>query len=280
MNSDQRPLSTQWKIPSDPFLKQVRENWYNQPQKRHDQSTAIDYLNEWFQSTKLNDLQGWDSLTCVDLTMGCAHYIESFMIGQHSLDNWQVLPQEYAYYQFMGKWGTEVGNLESNKPLIITLPHYRWGDIRPEWEAVLTECEQKNIPIHIDMAWLTLSAGIAIDFSHPQIRSVGMSMSKYDLQWNRVGLRYSKQRSLDSITVFNHFYQATVNENLYSCAVYCTQQIPRDYAWITYKDRNRDICDSLDLQPTRLIHGAMKDQEIYCITDLLCPHTEQAVSQS
>lgn len=274
MNVDNNKVSTNWKIPSDAFLKQIRQDWFDNQQKRYSQSFAIQYLNDWFQSTKINNLVGWESLGCIDITMGCAHYIESFMIGQHSIDNWQVLPYEYAYYQFMGKWGTEPGNLEINKPLIITLPHYRWGDIRPEWPDVLRECEQKNIDIHIDMAWLTLSSGINIDFSHPNIKSVGMSMSKYDLQWNRVGLRYSKQRKLDSITVFNHFYQNQVNENLYSCAVFCAERIPRDYAWTVYGDRNQEICQTLDFQQTRLVHGVKKDQQVYCITDLLSPHSK------
>jgi hypothetical protein len=210
-------------------------------------------LNEWFQSTRVNDLQGWASLPCIDITMGNTHYIESFVI-RHGWDGFQVLTDEYAYYSFNGKWGVEVGDLEPNKPLIITLPHYKWAGVRPEWSKVLRECEQKNIDIHIDMAWSTLSKNVAIDFGHPNIQSVGMSISKYAMQWNRVGLRYSKQRTMDSITMFNHYYQPDTNSALSSCGAYAIDCIPRDYGWTTYADFHVDICRELDLIETDLIH--------------------------
>lgn len=271
-------LKKQWKIPSDHFLQSVKNDWFSRQQKTSSRSQSVGVLNEWFQSTRLNDLVGWDTLSCIDISMGCTHYIESFIIGQQSLDNFQILTDEYAYYSFLGKWGVEPGNLEPNKPLIITLPHYKWGDIRPGWDQILRECERKKIDVHLDMTWLTLSKNISIDFAHPQIKSVGMSMSKYDLQWNRVGLRYSKQRRMDSITIFNHFYQDHNNQNLYSCAVFCADRIPRDYSWTTYADRNLYICESVEATQTKLIHGISKNNEVYCITDILCPHSKQTIS--
>lgn len=274
MTNINNQISKQWKIPSDLYLQSIKDQWFNQSHPIIRVNQAIPILNEWFRSSRLNNLIGWDSLPCVDITMGCSHYIESFIIGQQSLDKFQVLHDEYAYYSFLGKWGNDLGSLESNKPLIITLPHYKWADLRPEWEDVLKECEQKNIDIHIDMAWLTLSRDISIDFSHPCIKSVGMSMSKYDLQWNRVGLRYSRQRKMDSVTIFNHFYAQHVNENLYSCAVFCANQIPRDYLWTKYANEYYSLCANLNLEPTKLIHGAKLNDSVYCITDALFPHTK------
>jgi len=204
----------------------------------------------------------------VDITMGCTHYIESFIIGQQGIDNFQVLEDEYAYYSFLGKWGTPVGQLEPNKPMIVTLPHYKWGDLHPQWNDILNECEEKNIEVHLDMAWLTLSRGIEIDLMHPAIRSIGVGLSKLDLQWNRVGLRYTKQRQMDSITVFNKFYASHVNENLYSCGAYVANNINRDYWWNTYADKNLQISQETGLSQTKLIHG-LKDDKVYCITDLL-----------
>lgn len=274
MNFDIKKISKQWKIPSDDFLRSIKNQWFNGSHQIYTASQTINVLNDWFQSTKVNNLMGWGSFGCLDVTMGCAHYIESFIIGQQGLDNFQILPDEYAYYSFLGKWGVPAGELEPNKPLIITLPHYKWGDLRPEWNDVLRECEEKKIDIHIDMAWLTLSKGIEIDFSHPCIKSVGMSMSKYDLQWNRVGLRYSKQRKMDSITIFNHFYVGHVNENLYSCSVFCANNIDRDYFWSTYGQKYSDLCSTMDFGKTRLIHGVKYNDAVYCATDLLFPHTK------
>jgi hypothetical protein len=238
---------------TDDCLAQVRSDWFAQSHPTVTNQQLIPALNEWFQSTKVNDLQGWASLPCVDITMGNTHYIESFII-RHGWDGFQVLTDEYAYYSFNGKWGTEVGNLEPNKPLIITLPHYKWAGVRPQWPDILQECEQKNIDIHIDMAWATLARNINIDFGHPNIQSVGMSISKYSMQWNRIGLRYSRQRTMDSITMFNHYYQSDTNSALSSCGAFAIDRIPRDYGWNTYADSYVDVCKSLNLVETDLIH--------------------------
>ena len=72
-----------------------------------------------------------------------------------------------------------------------------------------------------------------------------MGISKYALQWNRVGIRYSKQRKMDSITVFNKFYIHNCNDNLYDCARFCVEN---------------------NWQQTNLIHGAWDNNKMTCIT--------------
>ena len=264
-------MSKEWVIPTDNKLRSLKSNWFGLPQEKSSQSRSIAVLDEWFKSTKFNYLENWDSMPYVDLTMGCGHFIESFVLGQHGLDNFQILPDEYAYYSFLGKWGTPAGSLEPNKPLIITLPHYKWGDLRPEWDDVIAECEQKDIDIHIDLAWLTLARDINIDLGHPAIRSIGLGLSKFDCSWNRVGLRYTKQRKLDSITIFNKFYSLPVNENLYSAGVYIANNLSRDYMWDTYETKNQEICNGLGLKRTKLIHGGY-DQEsdsVVCFSNFI-----------
>lgn len=250
---DRNLLSDKFRPLNDRYLRQVQADWFASSQPKVLNHKLIPLLNEWFQSTRVNDLQGWSSLPCVDLTMGNTHYIESLVI-RYGWAGFQILNHEYAYYSFNGKWGTEVGNLTPGVPLIITLPHYTWAGVRPEWPDVLRECEQKAIDIHIDMAWATLGRNVNIDFSHPCIQSVGMSISKYSMQWNRIGLRYSRQRTMDSITMFNHYYQPETNANLSSCGAYAISRIPRDYGWTTYNETYKDICRQLDCEETDLIH--------------------------
>jgi hypothetical protein len=254
----------------DDFLDDIKNKWLASAQPYVKAKDCVPILNEWFCSTKVNDLHGLKNFPYIDITMGNTHFIES-VVAKYGFDGFQILEEEYAYYSFMGKWGTQVGNLERNKPLIITLPHYTWGGIRPEWTDVLKECEEKNIDIHIDMAWLTLSKGIEIDFNHPSISSVGMSISKYSMQWNRIGLRWCKQRTMDSITMFNHYYSSNTNGNLSSCGAYAVQNIPRDYGWTTYAKKYVEICNNLNVKPTKLIHVIHKgdDNKSFGVSNLL-----------
>ena len=171
----------------DNHLSSLKEAWYNESQKPISHNDFIDKASNWFKSTKLNDLQGWDKFPCVDIIMGCTHFIES-LASKH---NWniQILEKEYAYYTVMGKKYTNPGELEEGKPLIVSLPNYYYGD-RPDWKDVLKECEQKNIDIHVDCAWVTAAKGFNFNFDHPNIKSFAMSMSKYSFSRNRIGLRW------------------------------------------------------------------------------------------
>jgi len=239
----------------DDYLNNLKRSWFQEPQTYVNYHEFKILAERWFKSTQVNDIQGWNAFPCVDVMLGCTHFIEAFIL-KYGWDGMQILPNEYAYYALIGgKHGTEVGNLRPGVPLIVSLPNWRCADLRWDWEDVLRECEAKNIDIHIDFAWITSARNINIDLDHPTIKSFGMSMSKYALEWNRIGLRWSRQRTSDSITMFNHYY-GDVNSNLTSCGAYMIKNIPRDYGWNNYGDQHEKICRRLGLNTTNLLHVA------------------------
>lgn len=237
----------------DKFLNNIKQQWFEQSHPNVDNKTVLPKLVEWFRSTSVNNLTGWDEFPFVDITMGNTHFIESIAL-KYKWD-FQILPYDYAYYTLMGKMSTNLGELEPNKPLMISLPNWHWADIRSDWNDILKECEEKNIDIHIDCAWLTVAKNIELDFSHPNIKSFAMSMSKYAMEWNRVGVRWSRQRTMDSVTIFNHYY-GDVNSALSSAANYIIDQLPRDYAWENYSKRHQQVCNENNLLPSNIIHVA------------------------
>lgn len=252
----------------DGLTQDLKRQWLERPQSLISGNEFVPMADEWFRSTKRNTLLGWDAFPCVDVILGCTHFIESLLIRQQG--NIQVLPGDYAYYGLMGIHGTEPGQLRPDTPLLISLPNWRYADLRPEWTAVLNECERKNIDIHIDMAWITVSRNIELDLDHPCIKSFGMSLSKYSMEWNRIGLRWSRQRTMDSITIFNQ-YQGMPNANLTSCGAYIIKNLPRDYAWDTYESAHERVCRDHNLLPTKAIHVAhsLDRGQVWGIADLL-----------
>lgn len=239
----------------DEHFDNLKNRWFQESHPHVNYHEFRILAERWFRSTKINDIQGWNAFPCVDVMLGCTHFIESLIL-KYGWNGIQILPKEYAYYSLVGgKHGTEVGNLKPNTPLIISLPNWHYADLRPEWEDVLRECENKNIDIHIDFAWITSARNINMDLDHPNIKSFGMSLSKYSLQWNRIGLRWSRQRTSDSITMFNHYY-GDVNTNQTSCGAFMIRNIERDYGWNNYQRQHEEICQSLGLHSTNLLHVA------------------------
>lgn len=248
----------------DQKISSLRNRFFEESQKIPTQKEFIKQASDWFLSTKLNQLNGIDKFPHKDIIIGCTQFIENICLKNKW--NIQILPEEYGYYSVMGKQSTNVGELIPDVPLIVSIPNWKHGH-RPEWKQVLKECESKNIDIHIDCAWLTVARDIELDFDHPNIKTIGMSISKYIGSWNRIGLRWSKQKTLDSVTLFNA--QNKYNDALVSCGSFIMSNLERDYGWNTYGEKYKSICQEHNLEKTNFIYVAKQSGQPVSISNLL-----------
>ena len=235
---------------SDAQVSAVRERWFSDDRKEVLPEHFLPNAIEWFQGSKLIDVQGWNTMTHADLMFGCTHFIENFCLKNKW--NIQVLPTEYPYYQAMGMTPTEPGNLKPNVPLIISLPNHFYADVVDYWESLLEECEQKNIMIDIDGAYMISAKDITIDLAHPNINSIGMSLTKFGFGWNRIGVRWTKNRTVDSIQIFN--FKNKMGGNVISCGQHIINNIDRDHGWNTHADVYNDYVNKRDMLSTKVIH--------------------------
>jgi hypothetical protein len=156
----------------------------------------------WIEASSLNSLIGLSSFTRVDIINGCTQFIDNLYM-QSSI---QVIAGDYRYHERLGNYYSTPGKLIRNMPLILAMPFPSTGAVHTQMADILEECLDKNIPIHIDGAWITCCRDITFDFSHPAICSVGISLSKgLGLGWNRIGLRWTRQDYTDSVTIMNDF---------------------------------------------------------------------------
>ena len=218
----------------------------------------------WIFNSRLKNINGFDSFDRVDIMLGCTQFIDTLYMR----DNVQVLKNDYKYHHRLGNWGREVGKLSAKIPLIIAMPFPSIGDKHTHIEDILNECLDKQIPVHIDGAWVTCCRDIEFDFNHPAIRSVGISLSKgLGLGWNRVGLRWTKEIKPDAITIMNDF-----NMNLRAVSMiglHFVRNFPSDYLWTTYGDIYYKVCSDFNLTPTKSIHLALRNGEAVGISPLI-----------
>lgn len=249
-------LTSQLPPLSDSFLENLKNNisikiHRNLYDEFKDKATA------YFTGSTLNNLSGFDSFSKVDIIMGCNHFIDSLLI-EYGLQNIQIFEHDYRYYSRLNKniqYAT-LGNLNPAKPLLIALPFPGHLDIHKNMKDILNECLSKGIAVHIDGSWMSSASGIDFDFSHPAISSFGMSLSKgMALGWNRIGLRWSRVEKNDNVTIFNNF--GMIQEVVVATGIYYLDNVPIDYLWNTYGDKYKDICRTLKLRPTKIIHAAM-----------------------
>jgi len=221
-------------------------------------------LTNWILSSKLNCITGIDKFERVDIINGCTQFIDTvYMNGPV-----QVLDGDYRYHARLGNQYTQPGFLNEKKQLIIAWPFPSTGATHIKMKEILDEAGEKGISVHVDGAWFTCCRGIDFDMSHPAIKSFAISLSKgLGLGWNRVGLRWTKSNDTDAITIMNDF-----NMNLRAPAMiglHFLRNLNPDYLWNTYGNIYFKICKDFDLEPTKSIYLALKNNQPVGLSPLI-----------
>jgi hypothetical protein len=233
------------------------------------------YINQaklYFNSSNRNKLIGLDQLSYVDAIVGCTHFIDNLLL-KYNISGLQIFEHDYTYYKRLDPQinYARLGQLIPEKPILIAAPFPGYLDLHPQWNEILEESLSKNIDIHIDGCWLGAANQIEIDFTHPSIKSIGLSFSKsLGFHWNRIGLRFSKIKDeTDSISIHNQFHM--IPEYLMRNALVAMQELPIDYLWNTYQPIYTDICRKLYLRPSKIIYAAhsMDRKTLYGLKKLI-----------
>lgn len=222
-------------------------------------------IEQWIFNSRLNSLKGIETFFRKDICIGCTQYIDNlYMLGPV-----QVLQGDYKYHERLGLSNiVEPNNLIPNMPLIVAMPFPAIGAPHVEMHDILEQAIKKNIPVHIDGAWVTCCKDITFNFDHPAIQSVAISLSKgAGLGWNRIGLRWSKTYKKDSITIMNDFQMN--NRALVMIGLHFIRNLQTDYLWTTHSKRYYKICNDFDLTPTKSIYLAMKNNNPVGISPLI-----------
>lgn len=213
---------------------------------------------EKLNNLSLNHYTGLDKFKHYDVIIGCTQFIDDLYIRLGN--NLITLENDYAYHKRLNpkiQYGS-LDNLVTGTELLISLPFPFYGDIHPNMDMILTECYKKNIPVHIDGAWITCSRDIVFNFSHPAIVSLGISLSKgLGLGGNRIGLRLSKVRPTGAITLMNDFNMNC--QGLMQTGLHFLNKLPLEYFWLNYEQEYNQVCADFKLSKTKAIHLA-KDQ--------------------
>ena len=219
----------------------------------------------WLFNSKLNQLTGFDEFSRVDIINGCTQFIDNlYMQGPI-----QVLRGDYRYHERLGlAYVKDVGSLIPNIPLILAMPFPQTGAPHLDMEEILHECKIKNIVVHIDGAWVSCCRDVAFDFSHSSIRSVGISLSKgLGLGWNRIGLRWTKDTTPDSITIMNDFNMN--NRVLSMIGLHFIRNFEPDYLWNAHGHRYYKVCKDFSLEPTNSIYLALQNKQPVGLSSLI-----------
>jgi hypothetical protein len=211
---------------------------------------------EWIMRSKLNRLEGLSWFERCDIITGCTQAIDT----QYMKGPVQIIKGDYRYHERLNPKIEYIqrGGMQPNIPLIAAQPFPSTGDTFPDFFNFVEEAFYKNVPLHIDMAWLTCCKDIRMNVMQVQIKTAFVSLSKgLGLGWNRIGLRWTKDSEPDAITIMNDFNM--VNKVPVMIGLHFIRNLPPDHLWTSHGHRYEKICRDFNLTPTKSIYLAMRD---------------------
>ena len=231
------------------------DNFYiKNPVHTHDLDNQFkDTFTKWLEDHKYSTFSGLDAFPRRDIINGCTQFIDDLYQRCGTL---QTFENDYKYHWRLNpkiEYVT-VDTLDPLKELLIAMPFPFYGDVHPDMNLILDKCNELNIPVHIDGAWISCIRDINFNFDHPAIKTVGISLSKGGMGGNRIGLRFARKTPTGAITIMNDFNMNS--QALVSMGIKFMEELGPEYFWKNYESSYKKVCLDFGLIPTKAVHLA------------------------
>jgi len=225
-----------------------------------------DTFIKWISNHKYSTFTGIDVFPRHDIINGCTQFIDDLYQRCGTL---QIFENDYKYHWRLNPdiIYTTIDTLDPNKELLISMPFPFYGDIHPDMTDILNRCNELNIPVHIDGAWISCIRDIKFNFDHPAIKTFAISLSKGGMGGNRIGLRFSRKTPTGAITIMNDFNMNS--QALVSMGIKFMEELGPEYFWRKYEKDYIRVCNDFNLEPTKAIHLATKNGKPVGVRSLL-----------
>ncbi len=218
-----------------------------------------------------HNLNGLDLYKYTCFTQGTTESFSHFYIRYRNKNRLRIARGEYFYHQMIKSiyysmrfdW-LEDDELRSGDVLVISAPFSDTCDLYPNLEKILCECDEKEIPVLLDLAYVNIAKDIEIDLSHPCIEYVVSSLSKvFPVENYRIGIRLQKKMFEDPLYVINEPYYNYIN----MCSVYLglgmMEYFEPDYIYDKYVNEQQIYCQKYDLEPARCVYFGIDKNNQY-----------------
>ena len=226
-------------------------------------------FKEWMFST--HNVQGHQQYDPICYTHGTTETFSQFYIRYRNAKRLRIKKGDYFYHSMMQKlwYGDRFAWLDEDEiregdVVAVSVPFSQTGDVPENLEDILNECDNKSVPVLLDMAYLNIAKGLDINLNHSCIEYITSSLSKvFPLELSRVGIRLQKKKFEDQLYVINEDGYNYVNlQNCY-VATKLMQQFPADYIYDKYLSKQKQYCEELDIVPSKCVIFGLDYKEQY-----------------
>jgi len=162
---------------------------------------------------------------------------------------------EYYYHQIQRRelftdfaWIDEEP-VSSGDVVVVSMPFADTGGIPTDYTKVMQECVDKEVPVLIDMAYISLTKNCTYDISYPCIETVTTSLSKvFPVEHMRIGIRMNRHNTDDTLDAYTNNAYPYVNTIGVHVGHRLIKQFEQNWVYNKWRNKQKEMCEQLDVQ--------------------------------
>ena len=210
----------------------------------------------WIKSSTLNKFIGLDNYKHRCYSLGTSEAFDKFYM-KNAKRRFRCFKGEYMYHKLSWRDKFEWDWLD-DKPLsktdavVISLPFADTGNKHINYEQLLEQCCEINVPVLVDCAYFGICRDINFNLDYDCITDITFSLSKtFPVAYARIGMRCTKIDDDDSMFVYSK-----VNYNNKIGALLGIKYFERftpDYITEKYVDKQLNFCNTIGVNPSKTV---------------------------
>jgi hypothetical protein len=235
-----------------------KSNFFDHDQVRKD---FLGTYKEWAFSShpKITGIEGYNELC---FTNGTTESFAMFYLRYREQKRLRLAKGEYFYSQMMSRlwysdrfaWLNE-DDIRKGDVLLLSVPFADTGDVPYDLERLLTECDEKEVPVMLDFAYLNLATGFQVDVTHPCIEYIVTSLSKvFPVEHFRIGMRMQRKMFTDQLYVINEDNYNYINLLSAHVGTKLMLEHGADYIFEKYRSKQKELCEKYELEVSPCVY--------------------------
>ena len=206
-----------------------------------------------------HNIHGIERFTHLAYANGTTEVFDKFY-QRHNNKRLRLWRGEYFYHQIQARelfkeWAwIEDGEILANDVVAVSMPFSDTGGIPFGYQRVLEQCEQLNVPVMVDMAYINLSKGANFNVDFKCIEVIATSLSKvFPVSHMRIGLRLMQNFVDDTLSAYCNQTTPYLNTSSVHLGHRLIKLYKPQWLWDKYHLRQHEICNELGVAPSNCV---------------------------
>ena len=237
-----------WPVPDPDVLEYLMTTSIN--------STHKEFVNDYFQwFANPHNINGIEKFNSLSYCNGTTEAFDKFY-HKHMHRKLRFLRGEYFYHQIMAKRFFKQSSyidddvlISQDDVVVMSVPFSDTGGVPANYTKIMEACDALNVPVLLDMAYISLAKGLEINVNYKCIDTITTSLSKvFPVAHWRIGMRMQRENIDDTLDAYE--MNSYLNTHAVNVGHQLIRQYPADYSYNKFKQQQLSFCNMLNIKPS------------------------------